>query len=75
MQWLEVTLAWILLFFWCNLVWLAPIMFYVIYLVDYGFKRLRNDQNTAYRKILFEKEAYYFEDKGFRKIFGWLRLG
>ena len=75
MQWLEVTLAWILLFFWCNLVWLAPIMFYVIYLVDYGFKRLRNDQNTAYRKILFEKEAYYFEDKGFRKIFGWLRFG
>lgn len=52
--------------------------FYLFYLIHYGINLLKyKNHDTAYRNIVFEKEAYQNEDKldylAKRPLFNWLR--
>jgi hypothetical protein len=83
-QWLEVTLAWCFIALWigllCGAWWtgaLAPVVYYVLYVVNWLVALVVPGVKDAYRAISFEREAYanetdmlYLDE---RVLFGWVR--
>lgn len=56
---------------------LAPFVYYVLYVIDYGVRLILYENEEAYRNISFEQEAimheldfYYLKD---RRPFAWLK--
>lgn len=57
---------------------LTPVVFYLIYVGEYLYHRLRKSHYNAYMAVRFEREAYkYQEDLGYlkkRELWAWLAV-